>query len=350
MRNRTVFHTWEAHAAYVDNLLEDSSKLRWLLLSDGHDVRLICPLEARTDRTLGRSIPVWGLFAHPHWPLADVICPEDDARRAFVPVLAEYLRQSGERCRLAVLGPLPEESVLWEGLRGLGPRDYAADASARTFVFDCDKPLDDLRSRLPSHFRKDLRRQGRRLQALDDVRFETRSAAGNPGFDALFEDFLRVESSGWKGASGTGSAVALQQAHRAFYRALATDFGEGDACEISALYAQGQCIAAEFSMRTGGEYATLKVGYNQSFARFSPGHLLLDLTLERCCNDPRIQRYNQLSDASWLHVWRPDAIELTRAYVSIDPLVGPALVWLSKRRFGEGRRAARALRRVLSRS
>ena len=72
---RTTLHTYEAHVAYVDHLASSPERLRYLVLTDDRRVRAICPLESRTDRTLAVPIRIWGLPWHPHWPLADVICP-----------------------------------------------------------------------------------------------------------------------------------------------------------------------------------------------------------------------------------------------------------------------------------
>jgi len=49
--------------------------------------------------------------------LTDVICPEDDARHFIVPALTEYLRHSPDGASLLVLGPLPQSSTIWAGLR-----------------------------------------------------------------------------------------------------------------------------------------------------------------------------------------------------------------------------------------
>ena len=344
---RTAFHAYEAHAAYLDDLMAAPERLRCLVLSDGLGARLICPLEARTDRLLGLPIRIWGVPWHPHWPLADVVCPEDEARQAFLPALVAFLRSRPEGRPLVVLGPLPGSSVLWNGLRRLEPREYCAHTAMDHFVIDCEKPFDELMSRLSRHFRKELRRCGRRLASLEDVRFET--ACSDADLELLFEDFLAVEGSGWKGESGTGSAIRLHPRYASFYRSLARELGDGDGCEINALYAEGRCIAGELSMRTGQQYATLKIGYDERYARLSPGQLLCARTLERCCADPQISHFDQLSDAAWLHVWHADSVPLQQVHIAIGRWSGPVLVALLQLRFGYGRRAVRWIRRTVRR-
>lgn len=96
MPQRTSFHAYEAHLAFVDHLMAAPDRLRCLALSDGREVRAICLLEAKVDRTLGIPVRVWRIPLPSHNPLGDVICPDDDSRRAFIPALVAHLRQSPE--------------------------------------------------------------------------------------------------------------------------------------------------------------------------------------------------------------------------------------------------------------
>lgn len=339
---RTVFHAYETHAAYLECLAGAPGRFRFLVLTDGRQVRAICPLEARMDRTLGLPLRVWGTPHHPHWPLSDVICPEDEARRALLPAVADFLKAGPGARRLLAVGPLPQKSVIWEGLRSLPQDAYCAHVALEPFVFDCERSFDELMSRLSKRFRSHLRTSGNRLASRADVRLETADDAAE--LAPLFDAFVSVEASGWKGENGTRSAIRLHPSYLSFYRGLARTFGGRDGCEINALFAEGRCIAGEFCMRTGEEYACLKSGYDESYARLSPGHLLLARTLERCCLDPQIKRFNQLSDASWLGVWHPDTVALQQVHVALGKWSGPPLTAAWRFRFGPGRRMMRWLR------
>lgn len=198
-------------------------RFRCLALADGQSGRAICPLEARVERVLGPSIPVWGVPLHPHMMVSDVICPEDDARRQLLPALLDYLRHRPEGRALLVLGPLPADSVLWEGLRRLPGGRSCTHATRPADVFDCGQPFEELMSRLTKNFRGKLRRNSRRLSALDDVRFVNVTEAAD--LPRELEAFLQVEASGWKGESGTGSAIQLHPELVAFYRTLTSTLG-----------------------------------------------------------------------------------------------------------------------------
>lgn len=343
---RTVFHACQTHVTYLELLMAAPEKYRCLAMSDGRRVRAICPLEARWDRVFGLSIPVWGVPLHPHIQLSDVICPEDEARRQLVPALLDHLRHKSEGRPLLVLGPLPADSVLWDGLRQLPPWNRNTRETMPADVFDCDQPIDVLMGRLSKHFRRNLRAHRRKLEALDDVRFVR--AVDPDEVAAELEMFVRLEAAGWKGESGTGSAILLHDELLAFYRGLASTLGEAgahDRCEINSLYVDERCIASQLCFRTGEVLSLPKIAYDEEYARLSPGLLLLQETLEQCCNAEGVKCVNLQTDGSWQRDWRPDVIAMRQAHLLIGNWTGRAGMILVRCRFGWGRRMAHWVRR-----
>ena len=339
MPRRTGCHIYEAYLAHVDQFMGTPDELRCLALSDGQRVRAICPLVPRVDRILGPPLPAWQSPTLCHMGLADIICPEDDARQALAPALVAHLRRHHDGRRLLLLGPLPDDSVVWDGLRRLGKGRYRSNAPVGEHFLDCSKPFDELMSRLPTKFRGELRRRRRKLDALPDVRFVT--AAGGADLAAEFETFLEVEASGWKGESGSRTAVRLRRGTLPFYRALLAVRGDEDYCEVNALYAEGRCIASQLCLRTGSEYACLKIGYDERYSALSPGLLLRQYMVERCCQDPGIRRMNWLSEAPWHLVWDPGTITMRYAYVAPGRWSGPPLMALLHLRLGPVRHFVR---------
>jgi hypothetical protein len=285
-----------------------------------------------------------------HTRRSDIICPEDDARRAFIPALVSHLRRERRGRRLLVLGPLPEDSVLWEGLRQLGRNRYCTRAVEGEHFLDCSRSFDELMSGLSSKFRGELRRRRRRLEDLPDVRFVT--TTDDADLAAEFETFLDVEASGWKGETGSSSAIRLRDGSLPFYQALLALHGDGDRCEIHALYAEGRCLASQLCMRTAGEFACLKIGYDETYSHLAPGLLLRQHMVDRCCQDPDVTRMNWLTAAAWHRPWNPDTVALQQAYVAIGRWSGPLLIALLRLRLGPARRFvrwARGARRALAR-
>lgn len=343
MPNRSRYHSYEANRAFVRHLSQAPGETRWFALRDGARLRAICPLEQRVDMTLAHPITTLATPWHPHWLVSDVVCPEDDARRVLIPTMLDYLRQERAGRRLLLLGPLPQDSCLWDGLKAVARAEYCASDCIPSYVFDCRLTFEEIQGRLRKHFRRNLRSHRRKLLALEDVRFASRT--GPEDTAVPLDAFMAVEASGWKGASGSGSAIALHPRVSAFYRDLASfSAGREDRCEINSVYLGERCIASQICLRTGREYTILKICYDEDFARLGPGQLLLEDTIQRCCEDPDVDRLDLVSDAAWCADWQPDRMCLQQAHLAIGRLTGRPPIALLRTRYGSARRLARWVR------
>ena len=345
MPRRTVYLAYEPCVAYVENRMDQPDRLRCLRLGDGHGARAICVLEPRLERRLGFPVRVWGVLAY-HDFLADVVCADEDVRRALGPVVLAHVRRSPEGCRLLVLGPAPVDSALWAGLAGARRGSHCLEPRGYVVGIDCGPPFAQVVAQLPGKFRYTLKAARKRLDALEGVQF--RSVREPPGLAAAFEALLEVEASGWKGRAGT--ALRFQPRARAFYAALgATLRGPDDYCEIHTLHAEGRCLAAAFCARTGRTCSFIKTAYDEAYAHLAPGKLLLAHILERCCGDPGIDWFDQVSDVPWMQGWRREPVDLQLAYLSLGGGCGRLLIELLKLRFGPLRRLAHRLEPMLAR-
>jgi hypothetical protein len=345
MPAKTIFHSYDALCAHVDNLLPVPEALRCLALSDGQRIRAICLLEPRTKGRIGLRLHVWRAPRLLHAQVAEVLCGEDEARKRLLPALVNHLR--GARRRLAVLhlGPLPADSVLWEGLGRYGYFGHCVDDRAEMHIVDCSRGFELTESGLSQKTRTNLRKAREKLERLPGVRFAKVTSPDE--LAAACEAFLDLEASGWKKAGGL--AIKSHREWSAFYRQLARLRSAGDRCEINTLHADSRCIAAEFCLRTGNEYTALKIAYDEAYSAVAPGLLLVHQTLKDCCEDPGIMRLNWVSDSAWERRWHPDAVRLRDAYIALGLFSGPPLMALLHLWIGPGRRAARRLRRLRAR-
>jgi CelD/BcsL family acetyltransferase involved in cellulose biosynthesis len=214
---------------------------------------------------------------------------------------------------------------------------YARDAAASS-VFDCALSHDELMSRLSKHFRRNVRAHRRKLESLGEVLLST--ASDEQALSGPFEGFLSVEGSGWKGSAGTGSAIALHEELAAYYRQLVTGMtGPEDRCDINSLYVDGRCVAAQFCLKTGSDYTIMKIGFDEAYASLGPGQLLLDSTIQRCCEAEDITRLDLVSDSSWIRDWQAQRIPMRQAYVAVDVLRGRSIMPLLRLRHGAARDA-----------
>jgi hypothetical protein len=338
---RSVFMTFEAARGYLQHFMARPELLRCLALSDGNRVRAICALEPRVERRLGFPVPVWGLlWFHRQSFRAEVACPDEEAQRALAPMVVAHLRRHPEGRPLLALGPLVVDSAVWDGLGQLDRRDCCLEPTERVRFLDSRTAFATLQARMSRSSRRSHETDRRRLANLPDVRWVR--VQDPVQLEAEYEAFLAVEASGWKGRAG--SSVADRPGLAAFLRELLGGLrGPAEHCEIAAVYAEGRCLASLFAVRTGATYSALKTGFDEAYARFSPGKLLVAETVRRCCDDPGIERLDLVGDAPWMHAWHTELTELRLAHLNLVGFRGRWLLALLKLRFGPLRRLCRWL-------
>ncbi|QRM53403.1 GNAT family N-acetyltransferase [Sinorhizobium sp. BG8] len=137
----------------------------------------------------------------------------------------------------------------------------------------------------PNHFRE-LHRQWRKLDQAGQLSY---SVARQPQDIRLrMEEFLLLEASGWKGRART--AMITDRYRAAFAREAISNLAETDGVRIHTLDLDGRAIASMIVFMTGGEAYTWKTAYDEAYAMYSPGKLLVAELTEWHLDDANIVR------------------------------------------------------------
>ena len=138
--------------------------------------------------------------------------------------------------------------------------------------------FEDLMARVSSERAATLRRKRRQLERFGAVRVEcVRPAPAE--VDAVLREAFEVESRGWKGK--TGSAVMCQPDLFEFFRQVASSFAANGALLVRRLLVGDEVAAVHVGLVQSNRCYELKIGFDEKWARQSPGMLL---TLE-CLRD-----------------------------------------------------------------
>ena len=98
--------------------------------------------------------------------------------------------------------------------------------------------------------------------------------------EALLDEGLALEASGWKGRSGT--AILNDERTAAFYRDAALGFAAAGLLRLSHLRVDGAMVAFDLAVLDGGAYHLLKTAYDESLRNLAPGMALRLAVVERC--------------------------------------------------------------------
>jgi hypothetical protein len=190
--------------------------------------------------------------------------------------------------------------------------------------------------------RSDLRRAKRTAETMGPITFDVvRPTPGELG--PLLDEAFRVEAGSWKGRAGT--ALVGDSVRAPFYRRYAAAACRTGNLFVCFLRIGGRAAAMQIAVTAGDRFWLLKIGFEDSFARCSPGTLLMRETV-RYAALQGLQAYEFLGvDEPWTRMWT----EHVRPCVSLRayPASWPGL---SSFATDVGRVARRTLGRALQRT
>ncbi|HEX5801443.1 MAG TPA: GNAT family N-acetyltransferase, partial [Azospira sp.] len=256
-------------------------------------------------RVNGIPLRLWELPTHPHLALGDPLLAPDWDPALLVRLLVQALERRADRPWDALRLPnLPDDSLAVRGRLDAALSWAHRERAGGSMYFDCSH-LDVALARCGSGFARNLRRQARKLEQQGTVTMTL--ARHGDELDAAFADFLRLEASGWKGAAGKLSAIALHPRLLDFYQTLKNRFAANEACLISLLKLDDKVIAAQFCLRAGDTLYLQKIAYDEAWRAEAPGNQLLHRLLEHCCADPEIRRLSLVTGPAWaVGRWNPE--------------------------------------------
>jgi hypothetical protein len=142
---------------------------------------------------------------------------------------------------------------------------------------------------LRSHnLQKNIRRYFNRL-AKNKISYQLKIAASPDELKFAMQRYGELESKSWKGAEGT--AIHSDNLQGKFYTDVSQNFAKSQQIEILELYFEGKLVASRINLLNKNMFIILKTSYDENFAEYAPGRLLLYLLIER---EFRLQRVKQI--------------------------------------------------------
>ena len=284
--------------------------------------RLLGFFPARIEkRRYGIPLPMLVGWTHPFAPLGVPLVEPEAAEPAIAAWLA-YLAGHAELPGLLLLPLVPEDGLFGAALAPILRR---ARMPAATFnrhrrallAPQSGERADYIERSLSGRRLKELRRIGRRLAEFGALMFT--ATADLDALDAVLDDFLMVEASGWKGAAGT--AALADTALCDFVRTALHGLARDGKVAINRILIDGGAIAAAITLRSGDAAWFWKIAYDERFARFSPGVLLTLALTENLLDDAEVACADSCATADHPmidHIWR-ERLPLCDLMVALRP-------------------------------
>ncbi|HET7413670.1 MAG TPA: GNAT family N-acetyltransferase [Pararhizobium sp.] len=153
-------------------------------------------------------------------------------------------------------------------------------------VSDGSDPDTFLKNHVGKNRLKDLRRRRRRMGELGRVEFLTHEGPHDAA--RWCHDFLELEASGWKGSSGTGTAIGCSASERAFFESVAVEGAAAGRIIVHSLKLDGKPVAMTVNFRSDAWLWAYKSAYREDLAHLAPG-VQVELEGTRAAlNDPSL--------------------------------------------------------------
>jgi CelD/BcsL family acetyltransferase involved in cellulose biosynthesis len=156
-------------------------------------------------------------------------------------------------------------------------------------------------AKMSSKSRTYIRRKRKSAEREGAVSFQA-VCPEESSIDRHLGEVFRVEAAGWKGRNGT--AILMDARARRFWSAYARAAARLGTLRLFFLRIGDATAAVRMAVERGGRLWELKVGYDERFARHSPGILLTHETLRYACQHG-LAAHEFLGVAEPWHRWWP---------------------------------------------
>ena len=163
-------------------------------------------------------------------------------------------------------------------------------------------------ARVGKNFRGNLRKARNRLEAREQVTFET--LRGAEALRVGLPRLIEVEAKSWKGRAQ--SSIRDDAAMRGFLTQALEGFAPRDEAIVHVLRCGEADLAAQFCLQLDDALHVVKIGYDESESRLAPGNLLLERTIRSLPPDGPISRISLVTDQPWHEKWKPQRVETYR--------------------------------------
>lgn len=284
-----------------------------------------------------RRMPLQGLVTwnHLYCFLGTPLARSDGLDAAISELLEEGMRHAGDFLGLDLLATDgPVNAALNRATIGLRLKPVELDGFERRALA---RREDGDYLALSAKHRRNFERLRRRLER--DLGGELALRDRSEGPEAR-EEFLRLEASGWKGESGTGTAFA-PIGHGELFRRIAERMAGRGMLQLVSAEVDGRSVAMLCNLLSGDTAFTFKIGIDAELAKYSPGIQLEILYLDLFHSLPELRRADSCAEPSNTMINRlwPDRRELGIRAIPAPNFKGvrarPALkgmAWLRQRR------------------
>ena len=309
IRKQCFYHHPRWFKAFLGKTDEDDENIVFVCAYRGATLVAVFPTtwsRRKGGGMLEVSLPFGEELYLADWAMAD----EEDAAALYT-LYREHLSEViGEPWDLFKVQDVLEDGCLASAMVECGRFSqtvYPEKLCAEVPIENYEEAIKNLKKK----FRGNLNNARSKLERAGNTQYSVFRAPDEIGL--AFQEFVDLEMKGWKGSPDKPrekyprpSAIGLKAKKLRFYESAVRYFSEIGCAEISMLKLDDQTIGAQICLLLNETSYLVKVAYDESAGRFSPGQLLIDHAYQRYAEEGKIKRYNLITDYAWFSGWNPE--------------------------------------------
>lgn len=338
---RNIFFEAEFQAAAAGRMGSPGRRMLMLTERLGEEDRLKFALPYSVEKMGFPRVAVRRAFSHPFAPLSLPLVDIGDADETLVRFAALFADLGWRQPLVFEDFPIDDKlaSLMLDALVRQG---FGVDTLRPKWRAGLAPQVTGGKALISSHRRRRIARLERKLEENGKVEFERAERL----WDILlrFEEFLVLETRGWKGRRGSSIHVIRRTA--AFARQAVGDLAAQGRAVIYTLRLDGAAIASLIMLRSANRYYPWKIAFDEQWSAFSPGIQLMLRATRQLLATPGFEFADSLArETSWIDPLWPSKFRL--ATVVVAPPAKPAKHVIAALNRTES--ARRLARRIISR-
>ncbi len=268
-----------------NNFVEPEEKIQIVLVRDNGKLIAGAPFLFTTEKGYVLTYRVLKLMVNSHSYRSDIVIHREYGDGEIIEEIWRYLKNQGgwDYLKLRDVPEYKNESVTIRELKRVTGADgfrMSLETPRYSPIVILEEDWETYFKKRKGHFRRNLNRREKKLgKEVGEIRIQKIEEA-HPQLHELLDKGFEVEASGWKGEKG--SAILKNAATRKFYHQVADEAIKKGWLKLYFLYAGEQLLAFDYCFVYRDRFYLMKVGYDERFKRYAPGHLLKKYEIREC--------------------------------------------------------------------
>lgn len=326
MPHYNFFHTWEWYYSYLHNLDKSPDKTEFHVVFLEKKPIAIFALKRQREKYFFFTLNMLEAPSHSHMDLATFAVTnysQTGLYHLFIDHLNQHTTTKWDALRV---GKILGADNIYQEIKANKTTSIIKVKHTNSSYMKCDADTNHLNINLPKKFHRNIRRLKKRALTIGKVIYFYEKERDR--LNDAFEIFLKLEASGWKGQTGTGSAIILNDQVKNFYFSLIDQFSKDSRCQINLIKIGESYAAGQFCLIANGVLSILKIGFNEKFKDIAPSNLLLFDLLQKCQLDPEINTVSLTTGPLWAKRWHPENLDVYNLFMFNKTIKGIILYFL----------------------